>query len=75
MGSMFTPDAPTTVQAAASPPPTMPDTQSPDAMAAKRRAQQDVMGRAGRSSTILSNAMSRGDSSASYGATKLGAGT
>lgn len=41
------------------PPPTMPDPQSPDAMAAKRRAQQDVMGRAGRSSTILSTGVAR----------------
>ncbi len=75
MTSMFAPDPP---PAAAppppvTPPPTMPDTQSPDAMAAKRRAQQDVMGRAGRSSTILSTAMSRGESGGSYGSTKLGA--
>lgn len=75
MGSMFAPDPPAAAVApAAAPPPTMPDTQSPDAMAAKRRAQQDVMGRAGRSSTILSTAMSRGESAPSYGATKLGAG-
>jgi hypothetical protein len=77
MSSMFAPDPPPQAQAPTpTPPPTMPDMQSPDSMAAKRRAQQDIMGRAGRSSTILSNAMSRGDSTgATYGATKLGAGT
>ena len=73
MSSMFAPDTPAAVPAAA-PPPTMPDPQSPDALAAKRRVQQDVMGRAGRSSTILSTAMSRGESAGSYSATKLGAG-
>lgn len=57
------------------PPPTMPDPLSPDALAAKRRAEQDVMGRAGRSSTILSSAMSRGEPSATYSASKLGAAT
>lgn len=52
------------------PPPTMPDPQSPDAMAAKRRSMQDVMGRAGRSSTILSTALTRAG-----GLDKTGAGT
>lgn len=78
MASMFTPDTTVVQQAAptAAPPPTMPDPQSPDSVAAKRRAQQDVMGRAGRSSTILSTAMSRGgDAGGTYGATKLGAST
>ncbi len=58
------------------PPPTMPDPQSPDVLAAKRKSQQDIMSRAGRSSTILSSAMNRGTDSGSpaYGATKLGAG-
>lgn len=59
---------------AAAPPPTMPDPLSPDALAAKRRSEQDVMGRAGRSSTILSTAMNRGDSPSPYGASKLGTG-
>jgi hypothetical protein len=58
----------------AAPPPTMPDPMSPDALAAKRKAEQDIMGRAGRSSTILSTAMTRGDSSAPYSSTKLGTG-
>lgn len=74
--SMFAPDPPPpTAVASPAPPPTMPDPQSPDALAAKRRSQQEVMGRAGRSSTILSTAMSRGELGSSYGATKLGAGT
>lgn len=74
--SMFTPDPPAAATPPpAAPPPTMPDPQSPDAVAAKRRTQQDVMGRAGRSSTILSTAMSRGESGGTYGATKLGAAT
>jgi hypothetical protein len=60
---------------AVTPPPTMPDSQSPDVLAAKRNAEQVVMNRAGRSSTILSSAMSRGDSGGgSYSSTKLGAG-
>lgn len=41
------------------PPPTMPDPMSPDALAARRRTEEDVMGRAGRMSTILSSAMNR----------------
>lgn len=39
------------------PPPTMPDTQSPDVLAARRQAANDAASRAGRSSTILSRAM------------------
>jgi len=52
----------------------MPDPVSPDAQAARRRAQQSVMGRAGRASTILSNSMSRGEGGGAYTATKLGNG-
>jgi hypothetical protein len=96
MGSLWGNDAPAPTpivqQAPAAlptplPPPTMPDSFSPDSMAAKRRAQQDVMGRAGRSSTILSSAMERTGSApgktgaastaaagGGYDATKLGAG-
>ena len=76
MASMFLPDPPP--QAAApevKPPPTMPDLQSPGAMAAKRRTQEEIMGRAGRSSTILSTATSRARAGGdAYNATKLGTG-
>jgi len=78
MSNLFAPDPAPVIQQAApavAPPPVMPDPQSPDTMAARRRAQQDVMGRAGRTSTILSSAMSRGDSVRPYGATKLGSDT
>jgi hypothetical protein len=50
----------------------MPD---PDAMAvieAKRKAQADIMGRAGRTSTILSPPKDRGGD---YSSTSLGAGS
>ncbi len=46
------------------PPPTMPDSQSPGVLEAKRRAQQDAMSRAGRTSTILSRAMAPSSSGA-----------
>lgn len=75
MSNLFSSPDPTVIQQATpavKPPPVMPDTQSPDSMAARRRAEQDVMGRAGRSSTILSNAMSRGDTNRPYTSTKLG---
>lgn len=71
----------TTVQApaapAVTPPPVMPDPQSPDVMAAKQKAEQMAMGRAGRSSTILSSAVAGSGSGAgsTYGSSKLGSGT
>lgn len=57
------------------PPPTMPDAQSPEVLDAKRKAAQDAMARAGRSSTILSQSM-RTTSGAplAYAAAKTGAG-
>lgn len=74
-------DTPQTLQTqpAVTPPPVMPDPQSPDSIAARRKAEQSALGRAGRSSTILSTAMSRSASSGgtdtgTYGAAKLGSG-
>lgn len=64
MSNPFTSNAGMVTDAAAAmnptPPPTMPDPLSPDAMAARRRAEEDAMGRAGRQSTILSTALNRG---------------
>lgn len=57
-----------------SPPPTpkpippMPDIDGPEAMEAAKRKRMDVLGRSGRSSTLLSQAMNTGD----YGKQKLG---
>lgn len=51
----------------------MPDTSSAAVIEARRRAQMDVMGRAGRSSTILTAPQNRGGDS--YSATTLGAGS
>lgn len=69
MGSLFSPPV---VQAPTpAPPPTMPDPQSPDVLAAKQRAEQTAMGRAGRSSTILSTAVA-GSGGGTYSASKLG---
>lgn len=54
------------------PPAPMPDSMSPLVMEAKRKAQLDIMGRAGRSSTILTAPKERGGDS--YSANTLGAG-
>lgn len=79
MSSIFGGDSPAPAAPAAvvnpTPPPTMPDPQSPDAMAARRRAEQQVMGRAGRQSTILSTAINRDSTGTPYSANKLGSGT
>jgi hypothetical protein len=65
--------APTTpVPAAPKPPAPMPDSSSPAVLEARRRAQMDIMGRAGRSSTILSAPKDRGGD---YTSTTLGAGS
>jgi len=62
------------------PPPTMPDNQSPAVLEAARKARQEAEARAGRSSTILSQAMKMGSGSGaaagmpgSYSSTKTGA--
>jgi hypothetical protein len=72
---MFGSSAPAPVAPAVIPPPTMPDPQSPAALAAKVKAEQDAMGRAGRSSTILSSAVAGAGAGggSSYGSAKLGA--
>lgn len=78
MSSIFGGDPPPPTPTAVvnpTPPPTMPDPQSPDAMAARRRAEQQVMGRAGRQSTILSTAISRDSTGTAYNANKLGSST
>lgn len=68
MSAMFAPKA-VTAPAAQAPAP-MPDSDSPAAREARRRAQMDVLSRAGRSSTILTPPKSNnGDS---YAAKKLG---
>jgi len=53
------------------PPAPMPDQNSTEAMEARRRAQMDVMGRAGRSSTILTAPSQRGGNT-DYTASRLG---
>lgn len=74
MSSLFaeTPPPPPAV----TPPPTMPDPQSPDVLAAKQKAEQTAMGRAGRSSTILSSAVAGASpAGGAYGSSKLGSAT
>ena len=63
----------TTVQQAPTPKPPapMPDQDSAQVREARRRAQVDIMGRAGRQSTILTAPKDRGD----YSSTTLGAGS
>lgn len=55
------------------PPAPIPDQNSPAAMEANRREQQKIMGRAGRSSTILTAPGQRGGAP-DYTASKLGTG-
>ena len=50
----------------------MPDSNSASVLEARRRAQQDIMNRAGRSSTILTAPKDRGGD---YTATALGSGS
>lgn len=73
MTSFFAPK-PTVVQQAAptpKPPAPMPDEGSAGVREARRKAQMDIMGRAGRQSTILTAPKDRGD----YTSTTLGAGS
>lgn len=53
------------------PPAEMPDSQSPAVLEARRKAQQDILSRAGRSSTILTAPEQRGGGD-TYSSTKLG---
>ena len=57
------------------PPAPMPDSESPAVLEAKRKAQMDIMSRAGRSSTILTAPEGRGGGNGgeSYSSTRLGA--
>lgn len=52
------------------PPAPMPDTESPSVIEARRRAEQNVLNRAGRRSTILTAPKDRGGSD--YSSTTLG---
>jgi len=51
----------------------MPDSESPAVLEAKRKAQMDIMSRAGRTSTILTAPEGRGGGGESYSSTRLGA--
>ena len=73
MSGIFSAPQPVIQQAAPAPKPPekMPDVNGLTALEAKRRSQVDIMGRAGRMSTILSATKDR---SSDYSATTLGAG-
>lgn len=75
MASLFAPKRPPQIIQAAPPAPKdpapMPDTDSPAVMEARRRAQADILRRAGRSSTILTAPEQRGGD---YTGSKLGGG-
>lgn len=61
-------------QAAPKPPAPMPDDQSAEVLAAKRAAQEKILSRAGRQSTILTKPENRGgEKFDSYGSKTLGA--
>jgi hypothetical protein len=68
MSGLFSTNAPTPKPAAP-----MPDSSSASVLEARRRAQLDIMNRAGRSSTILTAPRDRGGDS--YSSTTLGAST
>ena len=71
MSGMFSSPQPTVVQAPTPKPPApMPDQDSAAVREARRRSQMDIMGRAGRQSTILTAPKDRGD----YTSRSLGAG-
>lgn len=72
MGGLFAPKPqPLPAPPEVKPPAPMPDQSSAGAMEAKRKAQMDIMNRAGRTSTILTAPGQRGGSS-DYTASKLG---
>lgn len=70
MTGLFSTPAPA-VQA----PAPMPDADSTAVQEANRKAQSDILARAGRTSTILTAPKDRGSSNAPYTSTTLGAGT
>ena len=66
MTSLFAPKMPALPPAPApKPPATMPDPESADVIEARRRAQADILRRAGRASTILTALENRGGDYAS----------
>lgn len=71
MSGLFSPKIPPAP--VAKEPAAMPDSNSASVMEARRRAQADIMNRAGRSSTILTAPKDRGGGD-SYSATTLGSG-
>ena len=70
MSSLFTPSAPPAPTPKEAAP--MPDSNSAAVTEARRKAQSDIMNRAGRSSTILTAPKDRGGDT--YASTTLGAG-
>lgn len=69
VGAPVAPSAPAPV---VKPPAVMPDSNSAAVREAQRRAQADILGRAGRTSTILTAPQNRGGD---YSSTTLGAST
>lgn len=75
MSALFSTPPPPPLPAEPKPPAPMPDPQSPDVLEAKRRAQADMLRRAGRSSTILTTPEDRGGRGFdSYSSGRLGSG-
>lgn len=73
MGGLFTPKPqPLPPAPEVKPPAPMADSGSPQVREARRRANADVMGRAGRQSTILTAPGDRGGSMDNYANPKLG---
>lgn len=73
MSSIFGSNDPPPPPPPPKPPAPMPDMNSPAAIEARRKAQMDIMGRAGRQSTILTASKNRGGrQSGDYGGTTLG---
>ena len=74
MSGLFGDDSPPPPPPPPKPPAPMPDPLSPAAMEARRKAQMDIMNRAGRQSTILTAPKNRGGQRASgdYSGTTLG---
>lgn len=71
MSGLFSTPSPTPAPTPKAPAP-MPDSSSPAVLEARRRAQMDIMNRAGRQSTILTAPKDRGGGD--YTSTTLGAG-
>lgn len=74
MSGLFSTTAPAAAAPVVTPPAPMPDSNSPAVLEAQRKAQSDILARAGRQSTILTAPQNRGNSGP-YTSTALGAGT